>query len=149
LKVPPALAAGIAAGGFLWLLLGFPPVAAGPKILFLLNSVLPAATVVFGVGALDLANRVKKLAGFELLGDASYSIYLSHIFSLGIARALWVKAGLAREVPLAAAGFAIFSCLLAVVVAVFVYRWVELPMLVRLQKAYQLRRTRRLEAARA
>lgn len=149
LKVPPALAACIAAGGFVWLLLGLPPVAGGPKILFLLDSVLPAATVVFGVVALDLANRVERWAGFELLGDASYSIYLSHIFSLGIARAVWVKAGLARETPLAAAAFAILSCLLAVVVAVYVYRWVELPMLVRLQKAYQARRTRRLQAARA
>jgi exopolysaccharide production protein ExoZ len=146
LRLHPTVAAVIAALGFAWLLLGFPAAAATETHLrFLLDSVLPAATVVFAVVSLDLGNRISKSSRFELLGDASYSIYLTHIFSLGVVRVVWVEAGLARDLPLLAAAFALVSCAFAVAAAVLVYRNVELPLLLRLQQAYKSRRTRRLE----
>jgi len=148
LRLHPTVAAVIAAVGFVWLLVGFPRAAAAEAhVQILLNSVLPAAAVVLAVASLDLGERIRKISGFELLGDASYSIYLTHIFSLGIARIIWVKAGLARDVPLLAAAFALFSCVFAVGVAVLVYKHVELPVLLRLQQAYRNRRARRLEGA--
>ncbi|MDB6159884.1 MAG: hypothetical protein JWO04_3590 [Gammaproteobacteria bacterium] len=153
LRLHPTVAAVIAAVGFVWLLVGFPRAAAAEAhVQILLNSVLPAAAVVFAVASLDLGERIRKISGFELLGDASYSIYLTHIFSLGIARIIWVKAGLAAgtaaaALPLLAATFALFSCVFAVAVAVLVYKHVELPVLLRLQEAYRNRRARRLERA--
>jgi exopolysaccharide production protein ExoZ len=153
LRLHPMVAAVIAAVGFVWLLAGFPRAAAAEAhVQILLNSVLPAAAVVFAVASLDLGERIRKLSGFELLGDASYSIYLTHIFSLGIARIVWVKAGLAAGtsaagLPLLAAAFAVFSCVFAVAVAILVYKHVELPVLLRLQQAYRSRRARRLERA--
>jgi exopolysaccharide production protein ExoZ len=155
LRLHPTVAAVIAAVGVAWLLLGFPRAAAAEAhVQILLNSVLPAAAVVFAVASLDLGERIRKLSAFELLGDASYSIYLTHIFSLGIARIVWVKAGLAAAagtsaagLPLLAAAFALFSCVFAVAIAVLFYEHVELPVLLRLQGAYRSRRARRLERA--
>ena len=144
LRLQPTLAAVIAALGFVWLLVGFPQApAAGADMEFLVNSALPAATVVFAVVSLDLRDRIATLPLFELLGDASYSIYLTHIFALGIARIVWVKAGLAAAAPpLSAAGFALFACAFAVAAAVFVYRHLELPILLRLQQAHRNRSAR-------
>jgi exopolysaccharide production protein ExoZ len=154
LRLHPMVAAVIAALGFVWLLVGFPGAgAAETHVQFLLNSVLPAATLVFAVASLDLGERIRKISGFELLGDASYSIYLTHIFSLGVVRIVWVKAGLAAAgtaataQPLLAAAFALVACVFAVAVAVLVYRQVELPVLMRLQQAYKQGRSRRLERA--
>ena len=147
LQLKPAVAGIIAVPGFIWLLVGLPLAAAETHVQYLVNSVLPAAAVVFGVAALDLGARIRKISAFELLGDASYSIYLTHIFSLGIVRIVWVKAGLAREQPFLVTAFAVCSCVIAVAVAVLVYKKVELPVLLRLQGAYKSRRARRLEGA--
>jgi exopolysaccharide production protein ExoZ len=147
LQLKPAVAGIIAVPGFIWLLVGLPLAAAETHVQYLVNSVLPAAAVVFGVAALDLGARIRKISAFELLGDASYSIYLTHIFSLGIVRIVWVKAGLAREQPFLVTAFAVCSCVIAVAVAVLVYKNVELPVLLRLQGAYKSRRARRLEGA--
>jgi exopolysaccharide production protein ExoZ len=142
-RLNPTVAAVLAALGFVWLLVGFPRgAAAGTNLEFLLNSVLPAATLVFAVVSLDLGDRIGKMPRFELLGDASYSIYLTHIFSLGVARVVWVKAGLARDLPLSAAAFALFACVSAVAAAAFVYRRLELPILLWLQQAYRNRNAR-------
>jgi exopolysaccharide production protein ExoZ len=152
LQLNPALAGVITALGFVWLLVGLPLASAGTHVQYVANSVLPAAAVVFGVAALDLGGCIRKIHGFELLGDASYSIYLTHIFSLGIVRIVWAKAGLAGTagttaagLPLFAAAFALCSCVIAVAVAVLVYKHVELPILLRLQEAYKSRRARGLE----
>jgi exopolysaccharide production protein ExoZ len=66
------------------------------------------------------------------LGDASYSIYLSHIFTLGVLRTAWVR--LVPHVTLVSAIAFMAVALIASAVAGFaVYRWVESPLTARLR----------------
>jgi hypothetical protein len=61
------------------------------------------------------------------LGDASYSIYLTHVFTLGITRSVWssVRIGGSGHAAL----YAIISMVAVAVAAVLTYRWVEEPLL--------------------
>lgn len=77
---------------------------------------------------------------FLLLGDASYSIYLVHIFAFGITREIWERTGFGG--PFAAAGFAAASLLAALALALATYRLVERP-------ALRLLRFRKLRPAQA
>jgi exopolysaccharide production protein ExoZ len=64
---------------------------------------------------------------FLALGDASYSIYLTHIFTLGALRFVWV-----RLVPNASMTSSVILMVVSLTISAFVgwlcYRWVELPM---------------------
>lgn len=79
---------------------------------------LAAASVVLGTCTLE--PRIPRIAPLLALGDASYSIYLTHLFVFGATRVLW-KGG-----PV---GFAIFSMVAVVVVSLASYRWVERPIM--------------------
>jgi exopolysaccharide production protein ExoZ len=62
-----------------------------------------------------------------LLGDASYSIYLTHIFALGLLRFLWVR--LFPHLTLASvAAFMVVSMPFCSLVGVQTFKWVEKPM---------------------
>jgi exopolysaccharide production protein ExoZ len=131
----------VALAGFCCLLWGFPFLAltpaSGPQVL--LENALPAVAVVFGV--LSLENVLKKhpLRGMLFLGDASYSIYLSHIFLLGAARFVWVKAGLNHESLILVLGFAVTGLLFTVAGGAAVHLGLEKPMLRVLQRIYRPR----------
>jgi peptidoglycan/LPS O-acetylase OafA/YrhL len=56
-------------------------------------------------------------------GDSSYTLYLSHTFTINAAAILWNRSG--SPVPQASMALAIFA---AVAAAAIVYRWVERPM---------------------
>jgi exopolysaccharide production protein ExoZ len=61
------------------------------------------------------------------LGDASYSIYLSHLFTLGALRVLWVR--LAPEATMASSvGFMATAMMVCAVAGWLCYRWVERPL---------------------
>ena len=64
-----------------------------------------------------------------LLGDASYSLYLSHGFALGAAGVLWKRAGLHSAVA-----FMLLAVVACLVFALAVYQWLERPMLTRLMQ---------------
>ncbi len=76
-----------------------------------------------------------------MLGDASYSIYLTHIFTLGAVRLFWGKLGIGAS-PLAAAIFACVAMVLVCVGAVVTYRLVEQPLLHAAQGFYKRSRAR-------
>jgi exopolysaccharide production protein ExoZ len=72
----------------------------------------------------------------QAVGDASYSIYLTHLFSLGVLRVVWTKLGASSSALLPASGFMLAGLVLSALIGWLVYRWLELPMLRRLNAAF-------------
>lgn len=87
---------------------------------------LPALAIVAGVISADIAGKTPHSAFLKLMGDASYSIYLSHYFTLRLAIAAW------RRLPIEGwpqfIGFAVTGGVGSVAVGILVYRYVERPL---------------------
>lgn len=66
---------------------------------------------------------------WRLLGDASYSIYLSHIFTLGALRVVWKHSVGASFGELSVAAFVILALITCSAVGVLVHRYIEKPLL--------------------
>jgi exopolysaccharide production protein ExoZ len=94
------------------------------------SQIIGAALLV--AGCLHPAICALKSPLLRLLGDASYSIYLTHLFTLGGLRVVWV-----RLVPIASLTGAIAFLTTALIVSAaagyMVYRWVEKPLTARLR----------------
>ena len=135
LRLPAPVGWLLVGGGFIALLWGFPMLPLPPNSLwrFVLDSIIPSAAVVLGMVSLDQRAKVPHVRLLAFLGDASYSIYLSHIFSLGVARFAWAKLGLEPGSALYATLFAAVSVAAAVAGAAIVYCYLESPMLHALQ----------------
>ena len=101
-------------------------------------SLVAAGIVVVGMLSLKpLAGRLGSL--LELLGNASYSIYLSHIFFLGAVRAAWrplLHGSVGVTVPLV---FAAISMAMVVLGGILIYKRLELPLLTVMQTWYRSR----------
>jgi exopolysaccharide production protein ExoZ len=110
-------------------------------------TVLPAAVIVLAVVMLEKAQALPRIPALVRLGDASYSVYLSHILLLGIVRLVWSKAGLAGPSFAHALGFAGTSLVIVVAGSLVVYLLVEKPITARLQE--QVRNCRRIAPAQA
>ena len=90
---------------------------------------IPAALIVAGALSIEAAHAVPKVQPFLLLGDASYSIYLAHLFPIALERFAWSRLGLPTEGigPVAAfVGIALVGGALAGVAS---YLLLERPML--------------------
>jgi exopolysaccharide production protein ExoZ len=120
---------------------GLPPLFAayGDSVI---SSLVPATIIVFGMVGLETGGKVGFHRLLGLLGDSSYSIYLTHIFSLGVARLLWSRLHMLQVDMTHAAMFAVFGMVLTLVNGVIVYRLLEKPMLNVLQSAYRRARMR-------
>ena len=140
-RLPAPVLWGIALLGFIVLFWGLPflPLTAGSWQQVLLENGLPAAVIVFAILSLEQRLRRHPLRILAYFGDASYSMYLSHLFSLGAARFLWIRAGLNNFSLPYAIGFAIVGLVFTLIGTVLVYRLLELPLLHVLQKAYKRR----------
>jgi len=99
------------------------------------NSLVNTTTYILGpalcvIGAIYAERRgaMPNLPFLELLGDASYSIYLTHIFTEGVARTIWHRLPVGTG---AAAGiaFAVFSLASVIGIALLSYRYIEKPTL--------------------
>lgn len=87
---------------------------------------LPAFLVVVGVLSLESSLKVWRLPA--LLGDASYSIYLTHSVVLSTLKsAVLIVAGTLP--PLMVGGFIVAGCIASIAAGVLVYRFVETPLL--------------------
>jgi exopolysaccharide production protein ExoZ len=69
----------------------------------------------------------------QALGDASYSIYLTHLFTLGAARVLWSKIHPGAPTAASSITFVVLAILASAIVGSIVHRWIEKPMLSWLQ----------------
>jgi len=91
--------------------------------------VLPATVIMIGVVAYEQRFGVALRRFPMLLGNASYSIYLSHIFALGFIGVIWRSAGLITADAPHAVVFAVASFTTTVGFALLVYWLIEKPLL--------------------
>ena len=80
-----------------------------------------AALLVLGGVELDLVGHVRRSRFLLLLGDASYSIYLSHLVTLGVLRMAWGRLGLPSDGAWSAHAFATIGLLLGTAAGCAVY----------------------------
>jgi len=88
---------------------------------------IPALIIVAGTCKLSAA-KIAWPKWMLLLGDASYSIYLSHILSLGLWRALLGKLMMVSAPAWMAGLFMLSSLIFSALVGLFAYRWIERPL---------------------
>lgn len=86
---------------------------------------LPAAVVIYCICSLEGKARTLRLPLFRLLGDASYSIYLTHVFSLAALRIvfLWMSG----DSGPAAGVFLLVAVSVSAIVGIVTYRLYEKP----------------------
>lgn len=101
-----------------------------PRLLFY---GLPCALILYGVTVLEFKSAIRSPRCIEFLGDASYSIYLSHYLVLPVIGRLWsfgIKRGYIDNTGYMDNILAIFVMLLAVLaVGIGSYRIIEKPLL--------------------
>lgn len=89
---------------------------------------VPATAIIYGAVSLERRRALPALGLPLLLGDASYSIYISHQLSLSAAGQAWRK--LAGDAPLwlSSIGFALFGAAVAIAVGLLCYFFLERPL---------------------
>ncbi len=93
---------------------------------------LPTVLIFVGALAIEDAKKLPRLPLLKLLGDASYSIYLSHAFVLQIGLFAWWRVPVHGWLQfLIFTPTAMIGCAFA---GILVYRYIEQPMLLRLQR---------------
>ena len=98
----------------------------------------PAALV---VGGCVLGPRWRALPALWvplLVGDASYSLYLSHPFAVRLLRSAWLAAMPSAAPPWL---YLAVACLAAILGGLALHRWVERPMTARLQRSLPIGRS--------
>jgi len=106
-----------------------------PDAMALTRPMEPAVAIVGAIavvaGLLGLEANGWKLTGRvgRVLGDASYSIYLSHIFALGLVRVFWTKAQLPADSFLGAILFILVALVVSAVIGIATYYLIERPAL--------------------
>ena len=95
-----------------------------------------AAIVVWGALCLDVQNRTPHLAWLRLLGDASYSIYLTHDITLSFVREAWRRAIPPTPSAPAFAAFLVFGLCASAAVGICVYLAVERPLMRALRRRH-------------
>jgi exopolysaccharide production protein ExoZ len=89
---------------------------------------LPALLIVMGAVMLEEGGFLVQSKTLRRLGDASYSLYLSHGIVLSAASQIWRKIG-ASQIHGAYAAFIIAALLSSSVVALVIYRIIERPII--------------------
>jgi exopolysaccharide production protein ExoZ len=122
-SMPATVAYALIALGFLLRLPPLPSVPVNTAI-----KLLKPALCVIGAIYAERRGAMPKLPRLELLGDASYSIYLTHIFTEGATRTIWhwlpIDTGVAAGIA-----FAIFSMSSVIGIALLSYQYIEKPTL--------------------
>ena len=72
---------------------------------------------------------------FRAIGDSSYSLYLTHLFTLGVMRMIWTRLVHSSPDALTANTFMVLSLVACSLTAWYAYRWVEMPLLRSLNRA--------------
>jgi exopolysaccharide production protein ExoZ len=85
-----------------------------------------AGLVIVGVLRVPFGNLPNR--GLKLLGDASYSIYLTHIFTLGILRVVWVRLDVLQPSFEAAGLWMSLSLACCSAAGILCYWWIEKPL---------------------
>ncbi len=104
-------------------------------LLLVLNSVATvskyadiAGASLIVAGTLNTGFLRWKNHSLRVLGDATYAIYLSHIFTLGVFRVIWVRLAGTAGSSLNALAFAATAMAVCLVVGVLLYFYLEKPL---------------------
>ncbi len=92
-----------------------------------INFGIPAAMLVTGVVSLDMRYKVPYPKLFVAIGDASYTLYLSHILVISALGKLWQGVGLNQSVSNLI--FILIGLLGCIGYALFAYKYIEQPLL--------------------
>lgn len=87
----------------------------------------PALLIVAGAVLLERGRPIVTLPAAVLIGDASYSIYLSHPLILSAFAQVWRRVGL-QHLPLALPLFLAAAAVAAAVTGCLIFRWLERPL---------------------
>lgn len=124
-RIPFAVAMALAIGGVLLLLLPLHDVfRAAPRVLL---SGVPSLALVVGVVSMEVRGRLAHWPWLVRLGDASYSLYLSHAMVLSVVSQLWRKLDL-NALPGGVWMFAIVGIAASIAAGLAVYNWIETPL---------------------
>jgi exopolysaccharide production protein ExoZ len=105
------------------------PILPGPGFTRIVSWGIPSAFIVFGAASLERARgTVFENRLLKRLGDASYSIYLTHMFAIGAMAVVWSRLDLKWS------GFDIISFVLAgfltsTLLGILTHLWVERPLI--------------------
>ena len=122
-SMPVTMAYALIALGFFLRLPPLPSVWANMAI-----TILKPALCAIGAIYAERRGAMPDLPRLELLGDASYSIYLTHIFTEGATRTIWHSITVDTG-DTAGIAFAIFSMVSVIAVALLSYRYIEKPIM--------------------
>jgi exopolysaccharide production protein ExoZ len=121
-RTPKGLAAVSVAAGLVFVATSSSYLPSAPR---LLASGVPAGVIVAGAVLLEKWGVVARLPFLLILGDASYSIYLTHMFVVNLFAK--VEDRLSMN-PYLSLGFLVITFAVACLVGIFVYRVVERPL---------------------
>jgi exopolysaccharide production protein ExoZ len=130
LRLPAFAALATSVGGFLVLMAvqNRAPLPLGANLAASLAAGTAALAVVAGCVALERAGRLPGIPLLGLLGDASYSLYLSHTLALSALDQAAHALGVRIESFAALAGIEVFLLLSTAVVGILVFRCIEQPL---------------------
>jgi exopolysaccharide production protein ExoZ len=100
---------------------------------------VPAALIVAGALSVEATRHVAKVQPFLLLGDASYSIYLAHLFPIALLRFGWNRAMLPTDGLGPVLAFMAIALLCGALAGVASYLFLERPLLRAMHRQGSLR----------
>jgi exopolysaccharide production protein ExoZ len=127
---------GLILAGFVGLLTDWPRIFGGAS-----DFIVPSGLIVLGTVALEQEHGIVARPWPLLLGDASYSIYLSHFVTLAAVKVLWERLGLTHGL-MAACGFALVAMIASIFAALALHRFAEVPLLEGLQRRHRAAKER-------
>lgn len=89
---------------------------------------LPSALLVTGLARMEAARQLNPGAWIVALGDASYSLYLTHLFVLSICGRAWASFGATGTVA-GNAAFLVTTLLACCLTSIITYRLIEKPLM--------------------
>jgi exopolysaccharide production protein ExoZ len=95
----------------------------------------PAVMLVVGALAWERARRPAPVRWLAVLGDASYSLYLTHTITLSLVREIWRRVVPGSASPLMFGGFAVACIAISIAVGLASYYLLEKPVLRVLNRA--------------
>jgi exopolysaccharide production protein ExoZ len=96
---------------------------------------LPAMAIVYGAISLEHTKPIRHIGWLRALGDGSYSLYLTHLLTLGVVRVIW-KPVFNTGTLIECMCFIATCICAAVIVGQLTYLWIEHPMTQALNRAY-------------
>lgn len=96
---------------------------------------IPSALILYGAVSFETHSQFSQLRWAKTLGDASYAIYMTHLFVIGSLMSVWINLG----IPFDGTGFLIYQLVGiggSLLLGIAVYRYIERPVLAFFRKRF-------------